>query len=175
MHAIEKIYKTYYNRLLKYAKSLTKEQALAEDLLQDTILKLLEKKDTLRIGHFSQYEMLVYISRTLRNNFLNDQKKQNAAKRQVQLIEQEDSTHKLEHHEKYIIIRQAIEKKFDFWTATAFIAKYLIPTPWSVKKIANEIGESISATSYRLMKCRNYLAENQKKLLSIYEYDTHKH
>lgn len=75
------IYKRYYNKLCRYVYSMSNNNGIAEDIVQQTLLDLWEKRDKLVI----RSSLNAYLYRCARNKFFDHIKKEN---RQNSSIEQ---------------------------------------------------------------------------------------
>lgn len=72
LRAIEAVYRAYFQDVRRYALSLCKEQALAEDLAQETFLKAMDNIHTFR----GECELRFWLLRITRNLFLSHLRKQ---------------------------------------------------------------------------------------------------
>lgn len=62
----EETYLNYYPKLMVYGKTMTKDEALIEDVIQELFLNLWQKKDMLLI----RSSLDAYLYRSLRNNLI---------------------------------------------------------------------------------------------------------
>lgn len=69
--AYKQLYNLYYHNLVVYCSNLTKDQARAEDIVQQTFVKLWIKKDSLQI----QSSIKGYLYRAVYNTFLKEYQK----------------------------------------------------------------------------------------------------
>ncbi len=82
MPDFEKIYTEYFSDVYRYVLSICKNEAIAEDITQDTFFKALKKIDTFN-GNCKLY---VWLCQIAKNTYLNYLKKH----RHTELIENED-------------------------------------------------------------------------------------
>lgn len=70
---MEDFYETHYDHLLRFARSLTRDEKQAEDLVQDTFIKALMHFATLE--GLNDYQQKAWAFRTLKNGFIDQYRK----------------------------------------------------------------------------------------------------
>ena len=141
MEGIELFYKLH-NVWLSYAKKITSNDPNAEDLVQDTYIKLIG------IGCLDRFIKNGKVNRswmyiTMRNQFLDEKRKEIG---RSELVDMPDETepYDIERDEKINFILDAI-KKLNANEATSFHCKYLmlyVLSGKSFNKLAKELGTS---------------------------------
>jgi RNA polymerase sigma-70 factor (ECF subfamily) len=67
-NVIEKLYSEYHNQLLWYCINLSKDRALAEDIMQDTFLRVLKNAHIL--NNLTEAQCLAWFYKTAKNIFI---------------------------------------------------------------------------------------------------------
>lgn len=109
--AYKQLYNLYYHNLVVYCSNLTKDQARAEDIVQQTFVKLWIKKDSLQI----QSSLKSYLYRAVYNTFLKEYHK--IKKEEMALMEIKNSAllslvddKEIIHQERMKLLESAIEQ-----------------------------------------------------------------
>ncbi|WP_318344311.1 RNA polymerase sigma factor [Flagellimonas baculiformis] len=164
--AFKTVIESYYNEIYWYAKSLSRNEALAKDLVQEAFFKLWKKRDNIKKGTI----LKGWLYKSVRNNFLDHIKKYKKetyffettyAETLDHVIEreyQEDLKHKVELVEKEI---EQLPKKCNQ------VFKLSKKEGLTNTEIAEHLGISIKTVEGHLTKALKILREKLKEKIKV--------
>ncbi|HET7628011.1 MAG TPA: sigma-70 family RNA polymerase sigma factor [Bacillales bacterium] len=140
MHT-EDLYETHYERLAKFARSLTKDDKEAEDLVQDTYLKAMMHESTLHgLNEHQQRAWLFQVLKNLRRDRFRKQR------REVLTNEEEPLCGALEDYSE-MEIRELLARLPEELSDVVYKRYWL---GMNSKQIAEPLGITASTVRYRL-------------------------
>ena len=163
--AFESIFKTYYNTLAGYGKTIVKDPDEAEDIVQQVFISVWEKRSTIEIH--TSFRAMLY--RAVYNSCLNrikhNEVKRNYA-REIQLtssssFSQEDVQHKELQKKINDAIDQLPEQCGKIFKMSRF--DYL-----KYQEIADKMGLSVKTVENQMGKALKLLRENMKDYLVLF-------
>ena len=155
----EEIYENMYNYLFIYAKSVLKDQLLAEEAIQDTFCIACAKRSQI----FSSSNARGWIIQTLKNvlrNMIRTQKRLNKTIVDLLASERVDLIH-TDIDWNVDILYEDIAESSNFK-----LLKMISLDNYSLKEAAEELGISVSACKKRVQRARNALRSCIHKRLS---------
>ncbi|WP_299556406.1 RNA polymerase sigma factor [Seonamhaeicola sp.] len=171
--AYKYIYLTYYNDLCKYISSYTNSPQAAEDIVQNVLLKLWEKRTDLKI-HTSFKN---YLFRSAYHTFIDNYRKKKKINEKLETIRHHALNEIIEEHsslkeERLVALRKAIEELPPKCKNIFVLSKF---EGYKYKEIAEILGISVNTVENQIGKAFKVLREkilNTKPLnffLSFFE------
>lgn len=107
--AFEYFYKSYYSRILNYARELLKDDLAAEEIVEDLFFLLWEKRESVQI----QTSPSAYLYKTAHNHCLNYIKHKKVEEKYLKSVEGQLAISELEHQNNSFPLSTLLEKEFD--------------------------------------------------------------
>lgn len=171
---VEQVYKEYRNLVYTIAYAILRDNELAEDATQETMLKLLKHSD--KIDPDKKAETKNYVARVARNtsfDFYNDRKRdQSAHEFAEELMIKTQSANDENDPEKYVITNESVNRIID--EIRNMDPKYSDPLRFqkfnghNITEIADIMGVCERTVHYRIDKAKRIL---KAKLMEEETYD----
>lgn len=163
--AFELLYDNYYAKLCSFSYKVTKDIAVSEEIVQDLILTIWEKKETLSFAPQLKY----YLYRAVHNNsvrYVNKHAKVYHNSEETEALENvaEEFSSTMEETELSMAISLAVES---LPAQTNKIFKMSREENLTYKEIAEKTNLSVKSIEYHISKAINYLHSELKEFLTI--------
>jgi RNA polymerase sigma-70 factor (ECF subfamily) len=176
--AFSQLVEKYQRQVFNLAKRMAPTAEDAEDILQETMLKAIDKIDQFR-GDSSFGTWLYSIALNVGRGFLRSEKRADLQPIEDYLPSQAEGSEKRLHEwqDPHVIMEQSqlklvIEEAIDELRAEysiPFILRYI--EELSVKEIAGIMGLTVAATKSRILRARLFLRDKLEPLLRVKEND----
>lgn len=166
-----------YRRWINMSKIICGDKQIAEDLLQELLLNILEKNMS---GQINQTDSYIFVS--LKNRYANYLRSQKNKKKDHSYIDLEDRTEQLEELSSPEDLELIIDKNLEDQYKLDIISKTVLALPsydmklyqlhmiWglSQREIAKRIGVSHMTINMRINKIKDKIKTNYEKIRKTY-------
>ena len=149
---IEQLYRSYWEELLKYCVSLSKNQAQAEDITQEAFLRAMGNEDVLK--NLEQPQQRAWLYRTARNIFIDK------VRREKRISFEETDERLFEEDYTGVIVEQMCNCLTDEEKAIFFL-RYM--EGYNATELGEMFGMTAATIRAKLVAIRKRLMEQYKK------------
>ncbi len=143
-----RLFLSYQRLMLSECYKVTKNPQDAEDQLQETVIKLVEKVDLLK--SFEEKRLIHYVATACRNNSINFLRKE----RKVDFFSVDDDSWlegsklslEVPSIEEQIVLKEDVERFQKLWPTLSVKTRFLLEERYVLHKTSNEIAEELGMT-----------------------------
>ncbi|WP_010098859.1 RNA polymerase sigma factor [Ornithinibacillus scapharcae] len=165
---ITELYTMYYHRLLHIGYSVTKDRYLAEDVVQETFIKVMNHFDTIQ-DEQKLYAWLTVITRRTAIDLLRSQQKDKALSTEQEMLVNLESgnVQSVEAEVELAWLLEEVNKKIHNLNGIYHEVMTLkVKHEMKEREIANRLDVKLSLVKTRIHRARKYLKEDLQEQLS---------
>lgn len=161
------LYDNYYNPLCNFSYKYVKDRDVAEDIVQNLIFKIWEKRDTLNIPE----EMKGYLFRSVLNNSLDYIRKNNKNNiSSEEISDNDDYSYNEDKIETYELHEKVNKLKNNLPKSTINIFNLNRNEGLTYTEISKKLNISVKTVEYHMSKTLKYFKTNLSEYLSVFVF-----